>query len=145
MYGFRDFDKNGDFPYNKAFNFFRYAGAYNAEGYVRSELKRFYVEETNTFNIPSEIVDKYLITKFNTKVNHDEVKEYVKSTDSYLFEPFQGEYYYETVILKYNRTENNIFEFECKSTGFEGVEPKTQKFAVEIKGNNYKYISVGEM
>ena len=142
MYDFNDLDNNEELPFSKAFKFFKYAGAYNTDVYLRSELKRFYNEETNTFNIPSEIIDKYLITKFNTKVNHDQVEEYVQSTDSYLFEPFQGEYYYETVIIKYNRIENNMFEFECISTGLEGVEPKTQKFVVEIRDNNYKYVSV---
>jgi len=130
--------------FEKIFNYFYYAGFYNLQkNEVRDEMKKHYNDDGEC-SIPSNIVDDYLLRKFNTTIDHS-VKEYDKNTDTYIIIPFSGEYYYDIIIDNTKILDDNKYKIECtiENAFMPGIN-KQLVFTIQFTENDYKFISVQE-
>jgi len=142
-FGMSELDgSNVDF--DKIFNFFYWAGCYDYNEEIREELKKYYSEKNNTLRAPSRIVDEFLTNKFSTTINHSKIKNYDNGSDMYIIEPFQGDFYYDIVNTNITEIKKDTYEIHTRlvdSFNTKKVIAK-YKFTLEIKNEDYKYISI---
>jgi uncharacterized protein YcfL len=65
---------------------------------MRPELYQYFDKETEMIKVPTNIVDEYIVSKFNTSIDYSQIKEYDKESDTYIYYPFMGEFYYDISI-----------------------------------------------
>lgn len=94
-------------PFEQAYRYIKYGGVYGTvfngdkpcEAKVRDELVQYYDSVTNTFKLPAEIADNYILGKFDTVVDHSVIKDYSPSEDAYIFTPLADDFPYDIVLF----------------------------------------------
>jgi len=111
---------------------------------IRPELYEYYNADMETIQVPANVCEKYILSKFNTKIEHSKIKEYDKESDTYIYYPFMGEFYYNVSIdeividgetIKFTSTLINNVD--------ESVNSKyISAFVIKFVEGEYKFISV---
>lgn len=111
---------------------------------VRSELHQYFNKDTRMLTVPSEITDEYIIRKFNTKIDHSQIKEYDENSHTYTYEPFMGEFYYD-ILIKEVIVDDEIVRFKCMLTNEIQESPRSSyqaTFVIKFVHGEYKFLSV---
>lgn len=111
---------------------------------MRSEIYQYFNKETEMIEIPSHIVDEYIVSKFNTTIDHSLIKEYDKVSDTYSYYPFMGEFYYDISIDEVI-IDGNIVKLTSTLTENTNENPNRlyqATFTIEFKDGEYKFLSV---
>lgn len=123
-------------------------GNYEIESHLLSirPILRQYSTGIYTLNIPAEIVEDYLTSKFNTEVDHTAIAGYDEATNSYNIETFVGGNLYLYDIENITQT-NNQLSFTCTATLAPDVQDQLapyyiMDFVLEITDGEYKFLSV---
>ena len=112
---------------------------------VRPELHQYFNKDIYMLKaVPAEIVDEYILSKFNTKIDHSLIKEYDENNDTYTYESFNGSFDYgiqvDEVIV-----DNEIVKFKCILTHEMQEDPITTyqaTFVIKFVDGEYKFLSV---
>ncbi|QUI21579.1 hypothetical protein HZI73_04410 [Vallitalea pronyensis] len=111
---------------------------------VRPELHGYFNKDTWTLTVPSEIVDEYILSKFNTKIDYSQVKEYDENSHTYTYEPFMGSFHYDISVDEVI-VDDEIVKFKCILTNEieenESLSYETT-FVIKFVHGEYKFLSV---
>lgn len=132
-------------PFDLAFSYVYASGIYDIfsnQLEIRPELLDYFHEDTDSFEIPAPILDQYLLSKFNTTINHDLLACYIPETNAYHISPFQG-----GIPYTFSVTDVSITETTANFVGhrfFENIE-ETYQFQLAITDGEYAFLSVQKM
>ena len=150
-YSFEEnFNEDAIITYDKAFQYMYYSGVFGGndpENPIKPELQQYFEDSTQTFTIPADIVDEYLVKKFNTICNRSLVTEYDSENDVYVFVPYMGDFYYSFNLDQRTETTGNTIIFSCSVTGEKDVWGEdapsyTSTFIIRVKSDIYTLLSV---
>jgi hypothetical protein len=117
---------------------------YIVEGFfwtVRQELHQYFNKDTWMVTVPAKIVDEYILSKFNTKIDHSRIKEYDENSDTYTYEPFRGSIIY-NVLIKEVIVKDEIVRFKCTLVNEMESILYQVTFVIKLVDGEYKIISV---
>lgn len=112
---------------------------------VRPQLHQYFNKDTLTLtSVPSEIVDEYILSKFNTKIDHSRIKEYDENDNTYTYEPFMGGLHYD-ILVDEVEVDNEIVTVKCVLTN--ELEESSSisyqaTFVIKFIQGEYKFLSV---
>ena len=109
---------------------------------IRPEIYPYFDEKTWTVEVPSQIIDGYLLSKFNTVVNHGEIAVYDDENDTYRIEPFQG-CILENLTVKNIKAEDSLVGFTGVAE-FEGVIEEVE-IELEFIDGEYGFLKATEL
>ena len=72
-------------PYENAFLYFSYSGFYMQNGQLREEVKPYL--NGDIYCLPAQMVDTYLLSKFDTQVDHNVISVYDEQSKTYTIRP----------------------------------------------------------
>ncbi len=110
---------------------------------VRPELHQYFNKDTWMLTVPSEIVDEYILSKFNTTIDHSQIKEYAEDSDTYTYEPFRGGFLY-VVSVDEVIVDDEIVKFKSVLTKPDENPSISYQvtFVIEFVHGEYKFLSV---
>ncbi len=79
------FSADQPLPYAQAFSYFSYGGFYTLDAQLREELTPY--KQDGKYHIPAALVEDFLLSKFNTKVDRSAVSCYDKGSNCYVTTP----------------------------------------------------------
>ena len=135
----QDFSETEQIAYERAFRYFSYFGFYDKDGQFRENLNKYLVG--NEYRLPAEMVDTYLLSKFNTQVDHGAIAIYDAQTDRYIVRPdeaYKGEITIDSVtaLAEHKYQIVATVKEDPQSTLFATL----QTFTVEYDGD-FKFLS----
>lgn len=111
---------------------------------MRPEVYQYFNKKTEMVEIPINIVDAYILSKFNTTVDYSQIEEYNKENNMYIYYPFIGDFYYDISIDEVDR-EGEIVRFSSTLTNNLDNGPNDEYkaiFVIEFIDGEYKFLSV---
>ena len=140
-----EFEEGDQVPFNKIFNYFTFDACYNFdEKMLEPTMLPYYNEDDFTFSVPHEIVDAYLVERFNTTPDPDSVEYYIPKTGCYDFDRHLGEFYYNMTIHGKRSVDDNKYRFEVILThdiDSEAIPPEKLTFTVQLTRDGYKILA----
>ena len=151
------FEKEAFVDFEKVFYYMASAGTYpiqpidheiHSDNYMREsmrpEMYQYYNEETSTMQVPANIVEEYISSKFNTKIDHSHIKEYDQESDTYIYYPFMGGFNYD-ILIDEVVFEDEIVKFTSILT--QDVDDPIDKvyqaiFVIKFEDDEYSFLSV---
>lgn len=116
---------------------------------VRRELYPYFDQETCTLsNVPAQLVDGFLTETFPTTVDHTGLSAYDPATDTYSFEAFTGESYYDITIGSASGTSDGLWTFAAAAVLDREIQPEavtgcSYTFSIQLKENgDCRFLSV---
>ncbi|GMQ63221.1 hypothetical protein [Vallitalea maricola] len=111
---------------------------------VRSELHQYFNKGKWILTVPSEIVDEYILSKFNTKIDHSQIKEYDENSQIYTYESFTGSFHY-AITIEEVIVDDEILTCKCILTNeIQESQLISYKvtFVIKLVDGEYKFLSV---
>ncbi len=111
---------------------------------VRSELYQYFNKDTEMITVPTNIVDEYILNKFNTTIDYSQIKEYAEDGDTYTYYPFLGDFYYDISIDEVI-IDDEIVTFTGTLTDNIEDSPTSAHqatFVIKFVHGEYKFLSV---
>lgn len=110
---------------------------------IRPELYPYFNEETFSITVPAKIVDDYLLSTFNTLIDHSIIEEYDANNDTYTYTPFVGGLYVSQEI------DEVVFQDEIAHITFTLIEEPDEEFPtfydgtfiIELADGEYKFLA----
>lgn len=110
---------------------------------IRPELYPYFSEETSSITVPAKIIDDYLLSKFNTIIDHSIIEEYDANSDTYTYIPFFGGLYSSQEI------DEVVFQDEIAHIKFTLIEEPDEEFPtfydgtfiIEFADGEYKFLA----
>ncbi|QUH28633.1 hypothetical protein [Vallitalea guaymasensis] len=111
---------------------------------IRPELYSYFNEETSSITVPAKIIDDYILSKFNTIIDHSIIEEYDANSDTYTYTPFVGGLYssqeidevvFQDEIAHITFTLNEEPDEELPATLYDGT------FIIELADGEYKFLA----
>lgn len=116
---------------------------------VRREVYPYFDQETYTLsNIPAQLVDGFLTETFHTTVDHTGLSAYDPATDTYTFEAFTGESYYDITMGSASGTSEGLWSFSAaavldREIQSDPVTGYSYTFSIQLTGNgDCRFLSV---
>jgi hypothetical protein len=111
---------------------------------VRPELYQYFNDDTSMMKVPTTIVDEYISSKFNTRIDHSQIKEYDQESDSYIYYPFMGGFNYD-ILVDEVVVDGEIVKFSSILT--QDVDNPVDKryqatFVIKFVDGEYTFLSV---
>lgn len=92
---------------------------------VRREVYPYFDQETYTLsNVPAQLVDSFLTETFPTTVDHTGLSAYDPATDTYTFEAFTGESYYDITTGSASGTSEGLWTFSAAAVLDREIQPE---------------------
>ena len=140
-----EFDEGDQVPFDKIFYYFTFEACYSFdEKMLEPTMLPYYNEDDFTFSVPHEIVDAYLVERFNTTPDPDSVEYYNPKTGCYDFDRHLGEFYYNMTIHGKRSVDDNKYRFEVILThdiDSEAIPPEKLTFTVQLTRDGYKILA----
>ncbi len=111
---------------------------------MRPEVYQYFDEKTEMMNVPANIVNEYILSKFNTIVDDSQIDEYDKESDTYAYFPFTGGFYYD-ISIEEVEIEGEIVRFTSKlTTDIDDTISNIYQvtFVIKFVDGEYKFLSV---
>ncbi len=111
---------------------------------MRPEIYQYFDEETAMMNVPANIVNEYILSKFNTMIDYSQIEEYDKESDTYSYYPFMGAFYYD-ISVEEVEIEGEIVKFTSKlTTDIDDTISNIYQvtFVIKFVDGEYKFLSV---
>ncbi|GMQ59096.1 hypothetical protein AN1V17_34930 [Vallitalea sediminicola] len=110
---------------------------------IRPELYPYFNEETFSITVPVKIIDDYLLSTFNTIIDHSIIEEYDANSDTYTYTPFVGGLYVSQEI------DEVVFQDEIAHITFTLIEEPDEEFPtfydgtfiIELADGEYKFLA----
>ncbi len=110
---------------------------------IRPELYPYFNEETFSITVPAKIIDDYLLSTFNTIIDHSIIEEYDANSDTYTYTPFVGGLYVSQEI------DEVVFQDEIAHITFTLIEEPDEEFPtfydgtfiIELADGEYKFLA----
>jgi len=116
---------------------------------ARQELSEYFSREPGnwTCELPAQVVEDYVLGKFNTAVDRLQISGYNKSDDTYTVEPSGGSFYYSLAVEERTNIDDTTICFICKIIPDEdvmGVDAALYRatFTIRFADGEYSYLSV---
>lgn len=143
------FSADDTVPFGSIINYYTFGGCYDVEKkQMRDEVVNYYDTDTGCFTVPSDVVETYLSSRFNTAPDKSAVSFYDAETDCYAFPYNSGEYYYNVDIVSKEAVGDNKFEVRAVitkslNTSDANSDTKLSEFVFDTADGSAKYLSVG--
>lgn len=140
-----EFDEGDQVPFNKIFYYFTFEACYSFdEKMLEPTMLPYYNEDDFTFSVPHEIVDAYLVERFNTTPDPESVECYNPKTGCYDFDRHLGEFYYQMTLNGKRYISRNKYQFDVTLThdiDSEAIPPQKLSFTVQLTRDGYKILA----
>lgn len=140
-----EFEEGDQVPFNKIFNYFTFDACYNFdEKMLEPTMLPYYNEDDFTFSVPHEIVDAYLVERFNTTPDPESVACYNPKTGCYDFDRHLGEFYYQMTLNGKKYIGDNKYLFVVTlvhDIDSEAIPPEKLTFTVQLTRDGYKILA----
>lgn len=140
------FEEGATIPYKDIFGYFNYSGCYSVDYKTLSSLVYpYYDHQTGKFSIPHEVVDDFMIERFNTVPDPESIDCYNKVTGCYEMSQHFGGLYCNIVPGAKTELRENVYRFVVEILPGEsydiGVDTNYRTYVVELTANGYKILS----
>ncbi len=110
---------------------------------IRPELYPYFNEETFSITVPAKIIDDYLLSTFNTIIDHSIIEEYDANSDTYTYTPFVGG------LCVSQEIDEVVFQDEIAHITFTLIEEPDEEFPtfydgtfiIELADGEYKFLA----
>ena len=144
-----DIQQEEQISFEKIFDYFALVGCTNTHlKQTRPEMSTYFDDETGKYVVPCEIVDGFLMRRFNTEVNRESIEYYDSDDNSYVFPAYVGEFYrdQELLITEFDY-KNSIYTLDIasyESRDDSGLSiPLRRRYSIEIYDDfEYRFVSV---